>query len=119
MKQSAAKDPSTGEQIEVIDLQMYALNLAEDGRILSATEDKYGTEGQPRVEELPTGETEAEKDISNYKYINGEYIYAPLWQIAPIEIGGTSTVSTAEADMMGLIVDHEYRLTLLELGVAE
>ena len=41
--------------------KLYALNLADDGRILSATEDKYGAEGQPRVESLtkkrtyPTG----------------------------------------------------------------
>lgn len=59
---------------------MYALNLDDDGRILSATEDQYGAEGQPRVTELPTGETEAEKDISNYKYIDGGYVYDPLPQ---------------------------------------
>lgn len=57
---------------------MYALNLDNDGRILSATKDQYGAEEQPRVTELPTGETTEEKDISNYKYVDGEYVYDPL-----------------------------------------
>ena len=52
---------------------LYALNLdLETNRILSATIDKYGCDWQPRVEELPEG------DISNYLYINGEYVYDPL-----------------------------------------
>lgn len=80
MNKIKVTDPAAGEQIEVIDIQLYALNLAEDGRILSATEDKYGAEGQPRVAELPTGETAKEKDISNYKYLNGGYVYDPLSQ---------------------------------------
>ena len=57
---------------------LYALNLGEDGRILSATKDQYGAEGQPRVETLPTGETAEEKDISNYRYVDGQYKYDPL-----------------------------------------
>lgn len=53
--------------------KIYALNLApEDSRILSATEDKYGAEGQPRVTELP------EDDISDYRFIDGEFVYDPL-----------------------------------------
>lgn len=51
---------------------MYALNLAEDGRILSATYDKYAPQSQPRVDALPDG------DISEYRYVNSEYIYDPL-----------------------------------------
>ena len=58
--------------------KLYALNLADDVRILSATEDKYGAEGQPRVESLPTGETDKEKDISNWRYVDGQYKYDPL-----------------------------------------
>ena len=59
-------------QANELDIQLYALNLAEDGRVLSVTFDKYGAEGQPRVTEIP------EDDVSNYKYINDEYIYDPL-----------------------------------------
>lgn len=57
---------------------IYALNLGDDGRVLSATEDKYGAEGQPRVETLPSGETPEENDISNYRYVDGEFVYDPL-----------------------------------------
>lgn len=92
----------------------YTLNLDEDGRILSATEDQYGAEWQPRVTELPTGDTAEEKDISNYRYIDGGYVYNPLPQPEVPELE-----PTADEDMMGLIVDHEYRLTLLELDIKE
>ena len=51
---------------------MYALNLNENNRILSATFDKYAPKKQPRVEQLPDG------NISDYLYVNGEYVYDPL-----------------------------------------
>lgn len=67
------KDIATGEEVEVIDVKLYALNIdPEDNRVLSATEDQYGAEGQPRVDHLP------EDDISDYKYIDGEWVYDPL-----------------------------------------
>ncbi len=50
----------------------YALHLADDGRILSATYEKYAGEGQPIVSSLPEG------DISDYLYVGGEYVYSPL-----------------------------------------
>lgn len=59
--------------------KLYALNLADDGRVLSATEDQYGAEGQPRVETLP------EDDIYDYKYIDGKFVYDPLPQPEPPE----------------------------------
>lgn len=79
MSENKVTDPATGEQVEVIDVQLYALNLAEDGRVLSATEDQYGAEGQPRVETLP------EDDIYDYKYIDGKFVYDPLPQPEPPE----------------------------------
>lgn len=65
--------------------KLYALNLAEDGRVLSAAKDQYGAVGQPRVATLPSGETPEENDISNYRYVDGEYIYDPLPQPEPPE----------------------------------
>ena len=59
--------------------KLYALNLADDGRVLYATEDQYGAEGQPRVETLP------EDDIYDYKYIDGKFVYDPLPQPEPPE----------------------------------
>lgn len=50
---------------------MYALNLDTNNRILSATFEQYATEVMPIVEELPNG------DITEYKYINSEYVYEP------------------------------------------
>lgn len=63
---------------------MYALNLDTDGRILSATFDEYAPEYQPIVEELPEG------DISDYKYIDGEYVYDPLPEPEPQPVEPTA-----------------------------
>lgn len=51
---------------------MYALNLDNDGRILSATYSEYAVEGMPLVESLPDG------DITNYLWIDGAYKYDPV-----------------------------------------
>ena len=51
---------------------IYALNLAEDGRILSVTYDRFAPAEQPRVETLPDG------DITEYRYVCGEYIHDPM-----------------------------------------
>ena len=50
----------------------YALNLAEDGRILSATFRAYAPFNAVVVDELPEG------DISDYKYVDGQYVHDPL-----------------------------------------
>lgn len=50
----------------------YALNLAEDGRILSVTFSKYAPAEQPRVAKLP------EADTYDYRYVDGEFIHDPL-----------------------------------------
>ena len=51
---------------------IYALNLADDGRVLSVTFDKYAPASQPRVDHLPEG------DLYEYRYVNGEFIHDPL-----------------------------------------
>lgn len=70
----------------------YALNIGEDNRILSACfilpNGNY--DSMPQVDTLPTGETDKEKDISNWLYVDGGYIYDPLPD--PVEPEpGTST----------------------------
>ena len=52
----------------------YALSLAEDNRILSAwvVLPNGNYDGMPIVESFPDG------DITDYRYIDGEYIYDPL-----------------------------------------
>lgn len=51
---------------------IYALNLAEDGRILSATFPEYAPDDAVTVEALPDG------DVSDYLYVNGEFVHDPL-----------------------------------------
>jgi len=51
---------------------IYALNLSQENRVLSATYDKYAPRSQPRVDTLPEG------NITDYLYINNEFVYDPL-----------------------------------------
>lgn len=51
---------------------MYALNLSESGRVLSATFRKYAPSGAVFVSELPEG------NISDYLYIDGAFIFNPI-----------------------------------------
>ena len=59
---------------------MYALNLAEDGRILSAwvvlPDGNY--DGMPLVDILPEG------NVYEYRYCDGAYIHDPLPQPEPL-----------------------------------
>ena len=50
----------------------YALNLAEDGRVLSVTFEQYAPEDAVIVENLPEG------NISEYRYVGGEFVFDPL-----------------------------------------
>ena len=58
---------------------MFSLNLSEDNRILSACVCLEGFEYANIVDTLPEG------TISDYKYINGEYVYDPLPKPEPPE----------------------------------
>ena len=51
---------------------MYSLNLNADNRILSACVCLEGFEYKNVVDTLPNG------DISDYRYVDGEYVYDPL-----------------------------------------
>lgn len=52
---------------------MYALNLSEDNRILSACIALPSTPADlPRVDALPEG------DINDWLFVNNEYVYDPL-----------------------------------------
>ena len=51
---------------------MYALNLAEDGRILSATYPQYAPADAVVVEALPEG------NVADYRYVDGAFIHDPL-----------------------------------------
>jgi hypothetical protein len=53
-------------------MSKYALNLAEDNRILSVTYAKYASKNCVLVDELPEGNT------ADYLYVDSEYVYSPL-----------------------------------------
>ena len=50
----------------------YALNIGEDGRILSATYERFAGDSAVLVDTLPEG------NIVDYLYSNGEYVYSPM-----------------------------------------
>lgn len=56
---------------------MYSLNLDAENRVLSACVCLDGFEYENIVDALPEG------DVSNYKYIGGEYVYDPLPEPEP------------------------------------
>ena len=58
--------------------EKYALNLAEDGRVLSATYEKYAPDGSVLVDELPEG------NLADYRYQDGEFVYDPLPEHDPV-----------------------------------
>ena len=84
----------------------YALNLNAEGRVLSATFPQYAPKDAVVVDTLPGG------DLTEYCYVNGEFLHDPL----PVP-QAPSPEPTAQDDTDALMVDHEYRLTLLELGL--
>lgn len=92
-------------------MKRYALNLDADNRILSVCDVIEGQTYDVIVEDFPKGD---KVDVHDYLYINGEYAYSPEPKDDPSE-----SEPTAEEDTLSMIVDHEYRLTLLELGVTE
>ena len=50
----------------------YALNLADDGRILSVTYEQFAATGMPIVDSIPDG------NVNNWKFVDGQYVYDPL-----------------------------------------
>lgn len=83
---------------------VYALNLAEDGRVLSATYPEYAPDDAVKVEELPEG------DISDYRYVEGEFVHDPLPE--PVEPEAQPTPEERIAEL-------EEALALLLSGVTE
>ncbi len=88
---------------------MYALKLDADKQILSVCECIEGMQYEIIVETFPNGKG---VDITDYRYIDGEYIYNPKPKPDSLE-------STAEEDTLSMLVDHEERLLMLELGITE
>ena len=84
---------------------MFALNLDTDGRILSVCECIEGADYSIMVDSFPDG------NVRDYKYINGEYIHDPEPKL--------EKEPTVEEDTLSMLVDHEERIIMMELGLTE
>lgn len=94
---------------------IYAIKVdSKTNRILYADYTKYVPEHLLSeyilVGTLPTGETDKEKDITNYLYINGEYIYNPLPKEevveAPSQLDVIEAQITYTAMMTGTLLEE-------------
>lgn len=56
---------------------MFALNLGENGRVMSVTKPEYAPAYAVTVEALPEGDTH------EYRYVDGAFIYDPLPEPEP------------------------------------
>lgn len=74
---------------------MYALNLASDGRVLSASPASMAPVGSVFASYLPEG------NLYEYRYVNGEYIHDPLPAAVPTEESSEATT----ADMAAAILE--------------
>ena len=86
-------------------MKKYALNLGENGRILSVGKCLEGQTYENAVSTFPSG------NVADYRYENGEYIHDPLPKPEP--------QPTVEEDTLSMLVDHEERIIMMELGLTE
>lgn len=86
---------------------MYALNIGDDGRVLSATTASMAPSGAAFAYTLPDG------NIYDYRYVAGEYIYDPLPK--PEEV----VMVTVTADELAVLEDKAAAYDLLTEGVTE
>ena len=57
--------------------EKYALNLAEDGRVLSATYERFAAPGAVLVEAIPEG------NLADYRWQDGVFVLDPLPETEP------------------------------------
>lgn len=69
----------------------YALNLADDGRVLSATYAEFAPDDAVLVDELPDG------NVYDYRYVNGEYVYDHI-PVPDVEVVPTDAERIAELE---------------------
>ena len=82
----------------------YALILANDGRILSATFSQYAPKNAVLVDELPEG------NIYDYCLVDGNYVHEPLPEEEIIETPSQLDIIEAQVTYTAMMTD-----TLLEV----
>ena len=98
----------TGECLQVPEDSKFSLNLGENGRIMSVCTCLNGMTYDNVVDSFPDG------DVSEYRYVDGEFIHDPEPTPDPPE-----TEPTVEEDTLSMLVDHEERIIMMELGLTE
>ena len=84
----------------------YALNLADDGRVLSVTFEEYAPEGAVIVDDIPEG------DVTNFKYVNGSYVNEP--QEVPIRDANLQRMHELKQNL----ADTDYNILKIVEGAA-
>lgn len=82
----------------------YALNLAEDGRVLSVAFEKYAPADAVIVDELPDG------NVSEYRYVDGVFVHDPIPAAAEEEKPSQLDIIEAQVTYTAMMTD-----TLLEV----
>lgn len=121
LTQKTSDEGNTGVYIKTTDTGLVTdvnsdIFIADlDGWILidEGTGDRYD-HAQHNYFELPLTDTDG---CHNYKYAENEVKVVPEDEKSLEKVDLPKAEPTAEADLMAMAVDHEYRLTLLELGV--
>ena len=80
----------------------HALNLGEDGRVLSVTSEEYAGKNMPLVDSIP------EDDVSDYRYVGGAFVYDP--RPAPVQKPSQLDIIEAQVASTAMMTD-----TLLEV----
>lgn len=90
----------------------YALNLADDNRILSATFEQYAPIGATLVDALPNG------IITDYLYQDNQYIYDPL-RVDPVTLRENAYSSEAIISWNGNMITVDKAVQLWSSYTAE
>ena len=84
----------------------YALSLDENGRVLSATFEKYAPKNAVPVDELPEG------NIYDFKFIDGKFVRAPV--LPDPKVVAKRTVE----DLKRRLADTDYNILKIVEGAA-
>ena len=87
-------------------MMKYALCLADDGRILSVTFSEYASETSVLVDTLPEGPS------TDYKYIDGEYVYDPQ------NTGRREEIQNRILDLKQKLYETDYNIIKIMEGAA-
>ena len=87
---------------------MFELRLEDNNRIVYA-HNQPSDDAEILVEDIP-------EDVLNYRYVDGAFIYDPRPEPEPGPYAPTPQ-EQREMDIDALTIDHEIRLSMLEIGL--